>query len=44
MDILHRTVCQASLPEAQAVPLLLGLVLGQQGIILRNRLEETGDA
>jgi hypothetical protein len=42
--LLQRTVCQASLPEDHAVPLLLGLVLGQEGIILRNRLEETGDA
>ena len=42
--LLQRTVCQASLPEDHAVPLLLGLVLDQQGIVLRNRIEDTGDA
>lgn len=42
--LLQRTVYQASLPEGHTEPLLLGLVLDQQGIVLRNRIEDTGDA
>ena len=42
--LLPRTVYQASLPEVHTEPLLLGLVLDQQGIVLRNRIEDTGDA
>lgn len=42
--LLPRTVYQASLPEVHTEPLLLALVLDLQGIVLRNRIEDTGDA